>query len=639
MTFEIRALGRSATRPRLDVESRGTNGGHMTRRREFLTTTALGTAGLSLGLTARGHARILGANDRVVVASIGIRGQGNALKQGFARLPNVEIKTLCDIDENLFAARANDPKLADVPTFRPGYQKDLRRVFEDKDIDAVVIATPNHWHALATIWALQAGKHVFVEKPASHNVREGRRMVEATRKYKKIVQTGFMNRSRPTVRDAIRFIHEGGIGDVYMARGLCFKPRPPIGRYPDGPLKPGEEYRLNVESKEIEPTWDAAYLSKVDYDLWQGPAPAAALQPQPLPLQLALALGLRQRRHRQPGTAPVRRGALGPQGRLSSRARLVQGGLYASRETSQETPDVQTSCFEYADGRVLEFATRGTPTNDEGSQRIGNLFYGTKGWVYIDGDGRKWQSYLGRKDEKGPGSDASAASASGGDPNVLTSSEGAHYQNFVDAVRAGDPTKLTCEIEEGHLSTTLPHIANIAYRLRSRPEVRRQDRDLHRRRRGQRAPDRVSTARPSPCPRRCREIALTRARGRVPFGLLVFGLMLPATVPAQHAKSGVQVVRHDADRRVDVVIDGQPFTSYIWPEALTKPVLYPLRTEKGTAVTRGFPLDPRPGERTDHPHHVGLWLSYGDVNGVDFWNNSTRPACRAAGQDGPATGT
>jgi hypothetical protein len=274
-----------------------------------------------------------------------------------------------------------------------------------------------------------------------------------------------MNRSRPAVRDAIRFIHEGGIGDVYMARGLCFKPRPPIGRYPDGPLKPGEEYRLNVESKEAEPAWDAAYLSKVDYDLWQGPAPLHPFNRNHFhynwhwhwdygngdtgnqgPHQFDVARwGLKA------GSHPVR---------VSS-----AGGLFASKETSQNTPDVQTSFFEYADGRVLEFATRGTPTNDEGSQRIGNLFYGTKGWVYVDGDGRKWQSYLGRKDEKGPGSDASAATASGGDPNVLTSSEGAHYQNFIDAVRAGDPSKLTCEIEEGHLSTTLPHIANIAYRL------------------------------------------------------------------------------------------------------------------------------------------------------------------------------
>ena len=150
-------------------------------------------------------------------------------------------------------------------------------------------------------------------------------MVEATRKYKKIVQTGFMNRSRPAVRDAIRFLHEGGIGDVYMARGLCFKPRPPIGRYPDGPLKPGEEYRLNVESKEMSPPGTRRYLVEGGLRPVARPGAAAALQPQPLPLQLALALGLRQRRHRQPGTAPVRRGALGPQGRLSSRAGLVHG--------------------------------------------------------------------------------------------------------------------------------------------------------------------------------------------------------------------------------------------------------------------------------------------------------------------------
>ena len=216
---------------------------------------------------------MLGANDRIVLASIGIRGQGDALKKGFARLANVEIKTLCDVDENLFASRANDPALQNVPTFRPGYQQDLRRVLDDKDIDGVIVATPNHWHALASIWALQAGKHVYVEKPASHTVWEGRQMVEAARKYSKIVQVGTMNRSRPAVRQAIQFIHDGGIGDVYMARGLCFKPRPAIGKYPDGPMQPGEKYRLNVEARNDEPTYDAAYLAKVNYDLWLGPAP------------------------------------------------------------------------------------------------------------------------------------------------------------------------------------------------------------------------------------------------------------------------------------------------------------------------------------------------------------------------------
>ena len=130
------------------------------------------------------------------------------------------------------------------------------------------------------------------------------------------------------------------------------------------------------------------------------------------------------------------------------------GGLFDARGSSQETPDVHTTIFTYADGKILEFATRGTHTNDEGTQKIGNLFYGSKGWVWIDGDGRGWQSYLGRKDEKGPG--GTAAGGQGSDPNVLTSIEYPHYQNFVDAIRAGDRTKLTAEIEEGHLSASLP---------------------------------------------------------------------------------------------------------------------------------------------------------------------------------------
>src|SRR5689334_2403048 len=216
--------------------------------------------------------RILGANDRVVTASIGVRGQGNSLKRGFARLPNVEIKTLCDIDANLAPSRINDERLRDVATFRPGFAQDLRRVLDDKDIDAVVIATPNHWHALATIWALQAGKHVYVEKPSSHTVWEGRKMVEATARYNKIVQVGTMNRSRPAVREAIKFIHEGGLGKISVARGLCYKPRPAIGKYPDGPMMPGEKYALTITSTTYEPAYYEQYLSKVDYDLWLGPA-------------------------------------------------------------------------------------------------------------------------------------------------------------------------------------------------------------------------------------------------------------------------------------------------------------------------------------------------------------------------------
>jgi len=245
-------------------------------RREFASRLGTAAAGVALGselfgstVQAAPHmgSRILGANDKVVIASIGIRGQGNALKRGFARLKNVEHKYLCDIDANLADSRINDDRLKDVATFKPKFIQDLRKVFDDKDIDAVVIAIPNHWHALASIWEMQAGKHVYVEKPASHTVWEGRRMVDASKQYNKIVQVGTMNRSRPKVIEAIKFLHEGGIGKVYMARGLCFKPRPPIGQYPDGPMKPGEKYALTVDSKNIDEilTRQKDAASRADY--------------------------------------------------------------------------------------------------------------------------------------------------------------------------------------------------------------------------------------------------------------------------------------------------------------------------------------------------------------------------------------
>jgi predicted dehydrogenase len=442
-------------------------------RREFATRVGTAAAGVAIGgrhvFGSRENAapyvgrRVMGANDRVVIASLGIRGQGNALKRGFARLKNVEHKYLCDVDENLFAERLHDPRLADVPTFKPAFIQDLRRVMDDKDVDAVVIAMPNHWHALASIWAMQAGKHVYVEKPASHTVMEGRRMIEAAARYDRIVQVGTMNRSRPAVKDAIKFIHEGGIGKVSVARGLCFKPRPNIGKYPDGPMRPGEQYKLNELATTYEPTYDPTYLAKVDYNLWLGPAPERAFNRNRFhynwhwhwdygngdtgnqgPHQFDIARwGLRKQEH------PVK-------------IRSV-GGYFGEGESSQETPNEQTTMYEYADGTVMEFGTRGGFTNDEAGVRIGNIFYGTKGWLWIEEAGKTWQSYLGPKNEKGPGKEAAPgpkAEATG-----LTTTEAPHYQNFIDAIRADDPRLLACDITEGHLSSTLPHLANISYRV------------------------------------------------------------------------------------------------------------------------------------------------------------------------------
>ena len=433
-------------------------------RRDFTSRVGQAAMGLAIGggLAPRLHAfpsgRVLGANDRVVMASIGVRGQGNGLKRGFARLPNVEIKTLADIDGNLAASRMNDTQLANVATFKPGFVQDLRRVLDDKDIDAVIIATPNHWHALATIWALQAGKHVFVEKPSSQTVWEGRKEIEAAARYKKIVQTGFMNRTRPAVRQAMKFLHEGGLGPIYMARGLCYKPRPAIGKYPDGPMAPGEKYALTANSTNYEPTYDAEYLTKVDYDLWLGPAPKRPFNRNRFHYNWHWHwdYGNGDTGNQGPHQFDIARWGLG---KNEHPVKISSAGGYYGAPSSQETPDTQTSLFEYADGKVLEFATRGQFTNDEGGPRIGNLFYGPKGWLWLDETGRNWQSYFGPKNEKGPGSETMPPEP------VSTVSGGSHYQNFIDAIRANDPTKLTCDVTEGHFSSALPHLANIAYRI------------------------------------------------------------------------------------------------------------------------------------------------------------------------------
>jgi predicted dehydrogenase len=452
----------------------GNDNGRDISRRQF-TATLGAVAGLSAGanlltpteVSAAPHInpRIIGANDRVVVASIGVRGQGNSVKRGFAKLANVEVKTLCDVDENVGRGRLEDKALAEVASYKPGFEQDLRKVYEDKDVDAVIIATPNHWHALATIWALQAGKHVYVEKPSSHTVVEGRRMVQATARYKKIVQVGTMNRSRPAVIKAIEFIKGGGIGKVYMARGLCFKPRPGIGKYPDGPMQAGEQYKLNEATNGIEPLYDAAYLAKVNYDLWLGPAPLRPFNRNRFHYNWHWHwdYGNGDTGNQGPHQFDIARWGLGKQ---EHPVKISSMGGYFGPESAQETPDSQTTMFEYADGTILEFATRGEHTNDEGGQRIGNLFYGSKGWVWIDETGRRWQSYMGAvgaKNEKGPGADTPPEA--GAEPVGLTTTEYPHYQNFVDAIRANDPKTLTCDVLEGHLSSALPHLANISYRV------------------------------------------------------------------------------------------------------------------------------------------------------------------------------
>jgi predicted dehydrogenase len=432
----------------------------MTRRRDFIKHSLAGTAGMAIGGTTfstASYASIMGANDRINLAVIGIRNQGTVHLRRYCGLKdshNVVVKTVCDTDELLFEPASK--LVLEKTAMKPRTEWDLRRVLEDKEIDAVSVVIPNHWHALATIWALQAGKHVYVEKPVSHNIWEGRKMVEAARKYNLRVQAGLNNRSSKNVIEAIKFLHDGGIGEVFTARALCFKAR--------------DSYGI---AKDSDPP------KTFHYDLWLGPAPNRPYNVKRShycwhwywdtgngdtgntgPHQLDLARwGMNKNEH--PVSVYSSGGVFGflkeeapPEKRTPGK--MVYGGVetYGRDKTSQETPTTQTATFKYRDGTILEFETRGRYTNHEGSQgqEVGNLFYGTEGWLEISDS--TWRAFRGRERKPFAGS------------KERESEEGAnHWSNFIDAVRSGKNDALHCDIKEGFFSSVLPHLANISYRV------------------------------------------------------------------------------------------------------------------------------------------------------------------------------
>jgi predicted dehydrogenase len=400
--------------------------------------------------------RVLGANDRVRVAVCGIRGRGFDHIQAYAHLKNVEIAALCDVDENVTARRLGD--IEKMGLAKPATFVDVRKLLEDKSIDAVSIATPNHWHTLIAIWACQAGKDVYVEKPCSHNLWEGRQLVRAAEKYQRIVQHGTQSRSARAMVEGVRRLHEGLIGDVYLARGMCFKWRSTIGHAPVEPVPPG-----------------------VHYDLWTGPAP---LEP----------FTKNRFHYNWHWIWDTGNGDLGNQGihqvdvarwglGLKFPNRISATGGHFMFEDDQQTPNTLNCAFEYelADGkrRMLEFEVRHWITNHEaevgtpelgtpappprpanaskelgpasGSRdTIGNIFYGSKGYLASgDEDADMFRTWLGEDQEPGPTEHA------GGD----------HFANFIDCVRSRKKEDLNAPIEDGHISCALVHLANASYRL------------------------------------------------------------------------------------------------------------------------------------------------------------------------------
>jgi predicted dehydrogenase len=403
-------------------------------RRRFLHDTATLAATLAALPASRAGAgddkdappraedsKAAGPNEVLRVAVVGVHGRGMDHIDGFSRLKDVRITAICDIDQNTIGSAKRE--IEEHYGAAPRYYQDIRRLLEDKEIDAISVATTNHWHALATIWAVQAGKDVYVEKPVSHNVTEGRRMVQAARKHQKIIQTGTQLRSHKGIQDAMAFVRSGKLGQVYMAKGLCYKPRGSIGHKPDGPVPPG-----------------------VDYNIWLGPAPVRPFNPNRFHYNWHWFwdYGNGDLGNQGIHQMDVARWGLGkkefPKGVVAS------GGRFGYSDDGQ-TPNTLHVSYEFDDCE-LQFEVRGLHTNEELKVKIGDVFYGTEGILAVTSY-TDWQTYFGPNLEKGPGG------TGGGD----------HFGNFVKAVKARDHTVLAADIEEGHLSSAYCHLGNIAYRL------------------------------------------------------------------------------------------------------------------------------------------------------------------------------
>jgi len=405
-------------------------------RRDLLKSAATVTAGIgtlsTLNVITRPE-RVFGANERVRIGVCGLRGRGKDHLDAFSHLPNVEIAALCDVDDTVLRKRREEAG-GNPRTF-----VDVRRMLDDPQIDAISIATPNHWHALIAIWACQAGKDVYVEKPCSHNLWEGRQLVRAAQKYRRIVQHGTQSRSAPAMIEAINQLRAGTFGDIYLSRGLCFKRRDTIGRAASEAVPRG-----------------------VDYDLWTGPAP---LKP------------FTQNRfhYNWHWNWETGNGDLGNQGVHQVDAarwglgvgfpdRISAMGGHFMFDDDQETPNTLacTFIFEQPDGprKMLEFGVRHWITNGEAGfgrggpfsrhNAIGTIFYGSKGYLAAGNeDSFSYESWLGSDQSAGP------HGKSGND----------HFANFVNCVRSRNAADLHAPIEQGHISCGLVHLANASYRL------------------------------------------------------------------------------------------------------------------------------------------------------------------------------
>lgn len=406
-------------------------------RREFLQDSsllaALAGAGL-LGSTAtaaekKEEAKKQDANDRLHVAVIGVHGRGMSHVGAFAGRSklNTIITTICDADEAVIGRALKE--VEDRQGKAPKYEQDLRKVMEDKSIDIVTIATPNHWHSLAAIWALQAGKDVYVEKPVSHNVSEGRRVVETARKYNRICQAGTQSRSGTGMREAMAFLHDGKLGKIHLARGTCYKLRGSIGKVKEATPVP----------------------KSCDYNLWCGPAPMKPLMRELLHYDWHWQWDYGNGDIGNQGIHEMDKARWGLGKNELPQAVFAFGGRFAYVDDGQ-TANTQVAVFDYGDCQLV-FEVRGLPSTSPYPEKVGrrggvgNIFYGTEGIMAVP-DYRS--AYVLNK---------------GGEIVKEFHGEEDHFGNFIKAVRSRKVEDLNADILDGHLSSALCHLGNISYRL------------------------------------------------------------------------------------------------------------------------------------------------------------------------------
>jgi len=401
-------------------------------RRTFIKSSMAVGAGLALAGPAS-HA--LGANDDIRVAVVGVGGQGGGHMKYFHGCKGARLVAICDADKGHLENRAK--AFADKEGYKLKTYTDVRKLLEDKEIDAITSATPNHWHSLVTIWACQAGKDVYIEKPVSHNVWEGRQMVKAARKYDRIVQTGTQKRSDMGLMEAYEYIKEGHLGAIKWSRGLCYKPRHKGTN--------GIVHGTNGPNP---------LPASIDYNLWCGPAEMEPLRRKSLHYKWHWVWNTGNGDLGNQGIheMDLARWALGDPNHLAPRVMSIGGRLGV--DDAGEVANTQIIYLDYKPAPLI-FEVRGLPRK-VGEKSMDN-FRGTRigmciqcedgyfvgggggGWAY-DNNGQKIKQFRGQAGE-------------------------GHHQNFISAVRSHKVSDLNADIEKGHLSSALCHMGNTSYRL------------------------------------------------------------------------------------------------------------------------------------------------------------------------------